>query len=86
MVAVLPTENLSGDPAQEYLADGVTDEMILELGRVNPERLGVIGRQSAMAYKGTRKRAAEIGREVGVDYCSAARCGAIEIECGSRRS
>jgi len=68
MLAVLPIENLSRDPEQDYLSDGVTEEMIVQLGGLNPERLGVIARQSAMAYKGTRKRVDEIGRELGVDY------------------
>lgn len=68
MLAVLPIENWSRDPEHEYLSDGITEEMIVHLGRLNPERLGVIARQSAMAYKGTKKRADEIGRELGVDY------------------
>ena len=68
MLAVLPIENWSRDPEQDYLSDGITEEMIVHLGRLNPERLGVIARQSAMAYKGTKKRADEIGRELGVDY------------------
>ncbi|MBI2962288.1 MAG: tetratricopeptide repeat protein [Deltaproteobacteria bacterium] len=68
MIAVLPIENWSREPEHEYLSDGITEEMIVELGRLNPERLGVIARQSAMAYKGTKKRADEIGRELGVDY------------------
>lgn len=68
MLVVLPFENLSGDPAQEYLSDGLTEEMITQLGRLHPERLGVIARTSAMKYKGTRKGVAEIGGELGVDY------------------
>jgi TolB-like protein/tetratricopeptide (TPR) repeat protein len=68
MLAVLPIENWSRDPEQEYLSDGITEEMILHLGRLNPQRLGVIARQSAMVYKGTKKRVDEIGRELGVDY------------------
>jgi TolB-like protein/Flp pilus assembly protein TadD len=68
MLAILPFENWSRDPEHEYLSDGITEEMIVHLGRLNPERLGVIARQSAMAYKGTKKRADEIGRELGVDY------------------
>jgi TolB-like protein/Tfp pilus assembly protein PilF len=68
MLAVLPIENWSRDPEHEYLSDGITEEMIVHLGQLNPERLGVIARQSAMAYKGTRKRVDEIGRELGVDY------------------
>jgi TolB-like protein len=51
MLAVLPFENLSGDPSKEYLADGLTEETISQLGRLNPERLGVIARTSVMGYK-----------------------------------
>lgn len=68
MLAVLPFENLSGDPSQEYFSDGLTEEMITQLGRLNPKRLGVIARTSSMKYKSTRKTVAEIGRELAVSY------------------
>ncbi len=68
MLAVLPFQNLTGDPEQEYLCDGLTEEMIATLGRVDPSRLGVIARTSAMHYKDTTKRADEIGRDLGVGY------------------
>lgn len=68
MLLVLPFDNLSGDPEQEYLSDGMTEEMITQMGRLNPQRLGVISRASAMTYKGKRKRADEIGSELHVDY------------------
>lgn len=68
MLAVLPFENLSGDPEQEYFSDGLTEEMITQLSRLNPDRLGVIARTSAMMFKGTKKRIAEIGGELGVGY------------------
>ncbi|MCL6564988.1 MAG: winged helix-turn-helix domain-containing protein [Acidobacteriia bacterium] len=68
MLAVLPLENLSGDPGQEYFSDGLTEEMITQLSRLQPERLGVIARTSAMYYKGTKKRVDEIGHELGVDF------------------
>src|SRR5438876_8075642 len=55
VLLVLPFENLSGDVEQEYFSDGLTDEMITQLGRLNPDRLGVIARTSAMKYKLTRK-------------------------------
>ena len=48
MLAVLPFENLTGDPNKEYLADGLTEETISQLGRLNPEQLGVIARTSVM--------------------------------------
>lgn len=65
---VLPFENLSGDPRQNYFSDGLTDEMITQLGRLEPQRLGIIGRTTAMQYKGGSKRIDEIGRELSVDY------------------
>lgn len=67
-LAVLPFENLSADPEQEFFSDGLTEEMISELGRLNPRRLGVIARTSAMLYKHSNKRIDEIGRELDVDY------------------
>jgi TolB-like protein/Tfp pilus assembly protein PilF len=68
MLAVLPFANLSPDPKQEFFSDGLTDEMIMYLGRANPQKLGVIARTSAMRYKGTTKGVDQIGRELGVDY------------------
>jgi TolB-like protein/DNA-binding winged helix-turn-helix (wHTH) protein/Tfp pilus assembly protein PilF len=64
-VAVLPLENLSGDPSQEYFADGMTDELITQLAQIRGLR--VISRTTAMQYKGTRKSVPEIGRELHVD-------------------
>ena len=68
MLAVLPFENLTGDPAQEYLSDGLTEEMIAQLGHLDPEHLGVIARTSVMHYKHTTEAAGQIGRELGVQY------------------
>jgi TolB-like protein/Tfp pilus assembly protein PilF len=68
MLAVLPFENLSGDPAQEYLSDGLTEETIMRLGQLSPEELGVIARTSSMAYKHSDKTVRQIGSELGVDY------------------
>ncbi len=68
LLAVLPFENLTGDPAQEYFSDGLTEEMITELGRLDPERLGVIGRTSVMVYKQNPKPLSQIGQELGVQY------------------
>ncbi len=68
MLVVLPFQNLSGDPGQEYFSDGLTEEMTTQLGSLQPERLGVIARTSAMKYKATQKSAAEIGQELRVDY------------------
>jgi TolB-like protein/DNA-binding winged helix-turn-helix (wHTH) protein/Tfp pilus assembly protein PilF len=64
-IAVLPLENLGGDPSQEYFADGMTDELITQLAQINGLR--VISRTTAMQYKGTRKSVPEIGRELHVD-------------------
>jgi len=68
MLAVLPFVDLSGDERYGYFSDGLTDEMITQLGRLNPERLGVIGRTSAMQYRSTNKSLQRIGRELGVTY------------------
>jgi TolB-like protein/DNA-binding winged helix-turn-helix (wHTH) protein/Tfp pilus assembly protein PilF len=68
MLAVLPFENLTGDAAQEYFSDGLTEEMITRLGRLDPQRLGVIARTSVMAYKRRSEQVVEIGRELGVEY------------------
>jgi len=68
MLVVLPFDNFSGDPGQEYFSDGLTEEMIAQLGGLDPQRLGVIARASAMQYKHSGKGAAQIGRELGVDY------------------
>ena len=68
VLAVLPFENLSGDAEQEYFNDGLTEEMVAQLGRLRPDKLGVIGRTTMMQYKGTQKSIREIGHELGVDY------------------
>jgi len=64
-LAVLPLESLSADPSQDYFADGMTDELITELGRISALR--VISRTSVMGYKHTRKPLREIARELDVD-------------------
>jgi TolB-like protein/DNA-binding winged helix-turn-helix (wHTH) protein/Tfp pilus assembly protein PilF len=68
MLAVLPFENLTGDPNREYLADGLTEETISQLGRLNPEQLGVIARTSVMGYKHKDERLDQIGRDLSVQY------------------
>lgn len=68
MLAVLPFSNFTSDPQQEYFSNGLTEEMITQLGDLEPNRLGVIARTSAMQYKDTKKDVREIGRELGVDY------------------
>jgi TolB-like protein/DNA-binding winged helix-turn-helix (wHTH) protein/Tfp pilus assembly protein PilF len=64
-IAVLPLENLSGDPSQNYFADGMTDELITDLAQISALR--VISRTSVMAYKGARKPLPQIARELNVD-------------------
>src|SRR5216683_458981 len=68
MLAVLPFQNLTGDPKQEYLADGLTEEMIAQLSRLHPEQLGVIARTSVMGYKHGDQRLDRIGRDLAVQY------------------
>jgi TolB-like protein/Flp pilus assembly protein TadD len=68
LLMVLPFENLSKTPDEEYFVDGLTEETISQLGRVNPQRLGVIARHTAMKYKGTSKTIAEIADELKLDY------------------
>ena len=63
-IAVLPVSNLSSDPEHEYLADGLTDALITQLGHI--DNLKVIGRTSVMQYKGIEKPLREIGNELGV--------------------
>src|SRR5579863_3091452 len=68
MLAVLPFENLSGDAGRDYFSDGMTEELITQLGSLDPDRLGVIARTSAMQYKGAHKDIAQIAKELGVNY------------------
>lgn len=68
MLAVLPFANMSGDSAKDYFADGFTEEMITQLGQLRPAHLGVIARTSAMHYKNSQESAAQISRELGVNY------------------
>ncbi|MGO9270922.1 MAG: tetratricopeptide repeat protein [Terriglobia bacterium] len=68
MLGVLPFVNLTDDPEQDYFSDGLTEEMITALGRMDVARLGVIARTSSMKYKHTTEDVAQIGRELGVEY------------------
>ena len=65
---VLPFVNSTGDLAQEYLSDAVTNEITTELAALAPKHLAVIARTTAMHYKGSAKDVARIGRELAVDY------------------
>ncbi|HWW83947.1 MAG TPA: winged helix-turn-helix domain-containing protein [Vicinamibacterales bacterium] len=68
MLAVLPLEDLSADPQGSYFSDGVTEDIITELGGLEPRHLGVIARTSVMQYRKTSKPIDQIGRELGVQY------------------
>jgi TolB-like protein/Tfp pilus assembly protein PilF len=68
MLAVLPFQNLNNDPEHDYYADGLTAEMISQLGRLPSDRLGVIDWHSMIRYKGTRKTEDEIAGELGANY------------------
>ena len=82
MLAVLPFQNMSNDPGEEYFSDGLTEETITDLGQLSPEHLGVVARTSAMAYKHTNKTVSQIGRELGVDYILE---GSVRREGGQAR-
>jgi TolB-like protein/DNA-binding winged helix-turn-helix (wHTH) protein len=82
MLAVLPFENLTGDSTQDYVAEGLHHELISQLSRRSPCRVGVIARTSAMSYRGTRKSVSEIGHELRVNYVVE---GSVRIDDGSYR-
>jgi TolB-like protein/DNA-binding winged helix-turn-helix (wHTH) protein/Tfp pilus assembly protein PilF len=68
MLVVLPFENLNADTNEDYFNDGLTEEMITQLGRLQPRKLGVIARTTALTYKKTPKDIRQIGQELGVNY------------------
>jgi TolB-like protein len=68
MLAVLPFENLTGDGGQDYFSDGLTEEMIAQLDRLDPKEFGVIARTSVMHYKRSSAKTDQIGLELGVRY------------------
>ena len=65
-IAVLPFENISGDPEQEYFSDGITEDLITDLSKISG--LFVIARNSVFIYKGRTIKIAEVGRELGVRH------------------
>src|SRR5688500_17460823 len=67
-LAVLPFQNLSGSPDQDYFSDGLTEELITHLARLRPDRLAVLARTSAMQYRNTGRDVRAIGAELGVGY------------------
>lgn len=68
MLAVMPFANLSGDPKQDYLSAGITDEVITRLGRSDPRLVRVIARTAVIKYEHSDKDIRDIGRELGVGY------------------
>jgi TolB-like protein len=68
MVAVLPFENLTGDTRQEYLSEGLTEEIISRLNRIDPKQIGVIARNSVMRYKPGGESVMTVGSQLGVQY------------------
>jgi TolB-like protein/Tfp pilus assembly protein PilF len=68
MLVVLPFENLTAGERHDYFSEGLTEEMITELARLSPERLGVIARTSSMQFRSTTKNIAQIGSELGVSH------------------
>lgn len=68
MLAVLPFDNFTGDPGQEYFSDGLTEEMISQLGNLDPAHLGVMARTSVMHYKHSQASIPQIGKDLGVQY------------------
>ena len=67
-IAILPFVNLTGDEAANYVADGLTDELIARLGGLGGERFSVIARTSSMAYRNTTKTIHAIAADLDVDY------------------
>jgi TolB-like protein/DNA-binding winged helix-turn-helix (wHTH) protein len=68
VLAVLPFDNLSRDPDQEFFSEGLTEEMIAQIGKLNRDRLTVVARSSVAKYKGSTLAAKEIGKELNADY------------------
>ena len=68
VLAVLPFENASGDAEEESLCDGITQEVITQLGRSDPRRLGVAARNKILSYRRSAKAASQIGKELGADF------------------
>ena len=82
VLAVLPLISLSGDDQPHYLSDGLTEEITSRLSRLQPEKLRVIARTSAMNYRGTTKSIGQIGRELRADYLVE---GSVRQEAGHVR-
>jgi TolB-like protein/DNA-binding winged helix-turn-helix (wHTH) protein/Tfp pilus assembly protein PilF len=68
VLAVLPFDNLSRDPDQEFFSEGLTQDIVAQVGKLNPDRLTVITHRSVAKYKGSTLSAKEIGKELNADY------------------
>ena len=86
MLVVLPFENLSAGEKYDYFSDGLTEEMITELARLSPERLGVIARTSAMQFKSTRKTSHRSAASWACLMSWRVRCAGQGSVCASRRN
>jgi DNA-binding winged helix-turn-helix (wHTH) protein/tetratricopeptide (TPR) repeat protein len=85
-IGVLPFENIGAGDDREYLADGLTEETIVSLGRIDPQHLSTIGRTTVMVYKRSSKSLAEIGRELDAVYLveSSLRAEGVRLRITSR--
>jgi TolB-like protein/DNA-binding winged helix-turn-helix (wHTH) protein/Flp pilus assembly protein TadD len=68
ILAVLPFDNLSRDPDQEFFSEGLTQDIVTQAGKLNPDRLTVVAHSSVAKYKGSSLSAKEIGKELNADY------------------
>lgn len=83
-IAVLPLANLSGDPEQEYFADGITEQLTADLGQISALR--VISRTSAAHNKGSNKKLTDIAKELDVNAVVEGSVELLEIRYESPRS
>ncbi len=83
-IAVLPFQNMSGDPEQEYFADGMVEEITTAISRL--PWLFVIARNSSFTYKGKSVDVKQVSRELGVRYVLEGRCAKPATACASRDS
>ena len=83
-LVVLPFANLSGDPAQDYFADGISENLTTDLARIRDSF--VIARNTAFTFKGKAIDAKEIGKELGVRYVLEAQCSVTRTGCASTRN
>ena len=83
-IAVMPFANMSGDPEQDYFADGMVEETITALSRI--PWLFVIARNSTFTYKGKAVDVKRVSRELGVRYVLEGSCARAAIGCASRRN